>query len=303
MKFPVLIIGFNRPEKLKRVIEKVIDEQREIYVALDGPRKFNQRDEIKVEQCIEIVKKFQKTKKIFTLYQKQNLGCKIGEQRAMNWFFDNNEAGIILEDDVIIENEFLNFCDENLVKYRNDDKIWSICGFIPFEIRSLNLDNSKKEFYTCDTPQTWGWASWKRVWQKYQSEITINDLQNIKYPEIFYEKKYKINKKIWERRFLDLIHGRVSTWDYQFTLSCWNNSGINIFPRRNYVLNIGFDSEATHTLTESSKNTEIVEIENLDFSSQFHEIDKLNYLEFNFIIKYISLRIQDLYLRLKIAKR
>ena len=76
MKFPILVIGFNRPEKLKMVIEKIIDENREIYVALDGPRKTNMQDMLKVRECVEIIENYQKKRTINTLYQQQNLGCK-----------------------------------------------------------------------------------------------------------------------------------------------------------------------------------------------------------------------------------
>jgi hypothetical protein len=302
MKFPILVIGFNRPEKLKMVIEKIINENREIYIALDGPRESNMQDMLKVKECVDIIENYQKERMINTLYQQQNLGCKEGEQSAMNWFFENNEAGIILEDDILIEKEFLKFCDENLIKYKNDERIWAICGFIPFEIESLDSKTANKKFFTCDTPQTWGWASWRRVWDKYQNEININEFKHIKYPEIFYGGKFRINRNIWERRFLDLINERVSTWDYQFTLSCWNNQGVNIFPYKNYVNNIGFDSEATHTLIKPHKSSEIVKIENIDFSTEFHNFDRVNYLKFNFVRKYLSLKIQELNLRLRNAK-
>ena len=302
MKFPILIIGFNRPEKLKQVIEKVVDEDREIYIALDGPRLSIPQDKFKVRECMDIVHNFQKKRIIHTFYQELNLGCKKGEQSAMNWFFEKNEAGIILEDDIIIDTEFLNFCDTNLINFKNDEKVWSICGFIPFEIRSLHSERANEVFFTCNTPQTWGWASWRRVWDKYQKDINIQDLKNIIYPEIFYSGRNKINRSIWERRFLDLIYGRVSTWDYQFTMSCWNNNGVNIFPLKNYVNNIGFDSEATHTVTKPRNTRKVIVIENNDFSNQFHDYDRENYLKFKFYRKFMSLKIQDIYLSLKNAK-
>ena len=49
-------------------------------------------------------------------------------------------------------------------------------------------------------------------------------------------------------------HNSPNTWDYQWTLSSFLNSGLTIVPNKNLIKNIGFDEEATHTF-EGEANT------------------------------------------------
>ena len=63
-----------------------------------------------------------------TLFHKENLGCGLGPLTAINWFFENVEEGIILEDDCVPDQSFFYFCQELLEYYRNNKKIMHISG-------------------------------------------------------------------------------------------------------------------------------------------------------------------------------
>jgi hypothetical protein len=41
--------------------------------------------------------------------------------------------------------------------------------------------------------------------------------------------------------------GRVDSWAYRWTFSCWKHKGVTLLPNNNLVINTGFDSESTHT--------------------------------------------------------
>lgn len=43
---------------------------------------------------------------IHTLFQKENLGCCVGVYSAINWLFDNEDKGIIIEDDCVLRDSF-----------------------------------------------------------------------------------------------------------------------------------------------------------------------------------------------------
>ena len=53
--------------------------------------------------------------------------------------------------------------------------------------------------------------------------------------------------RYWSHRFEKAYSGKIDTWDYHWTFSCWLQSGLTILPNLNLVQNIGFNSEATHT--------------------------------------------------------
>ena len=58
----------------------------------------------------------------------ENLGCKHAVASGISWFFEHENEGIILEDDVVPDTSFFKFCDDLLKRYRNDDRIMAISG-------------------------------------------------------------------------------------------------------------------------------------------------------------------------------
>lgn len=63
-----------------------------------------------------------------TQFRDTNLGCGKGGSSAITWFLENEEEGIIIEDDFIPHLDFFKYCDEMLERYRNDDRIQLIAG-------------------------------------------------------------------------------------------------------------------------------------------------------------------------------
>jgi hypothetical protein len=43
--------------------------------------------------------------------------------------------------------------------------------------------------------------------------------------------------------------GQIEAWDYQWTYSLWREGQVSIIPSQNLVVNIGFDADATHTIS------------------------------------------------------
>ena len=113
------------------------------------------------------------------LFSKNNQGCKLGVSNAINWFFEHEREGIILEDDCIPHLDFFIFCQEMLETYRNDERIWSITG----HNQQNNIQRGNGTYYFSKYPRSWGWATWKRSWEKYDRDIT--DWPNIKSKKVF----------------------------------------------------------------------------------------------------------------------
>ena len=54
-------------------------------------------------------------------------------------------------------------------------------------------------------------------------------------------------QRYWNRCFDSAYEGKVDSWAYRWTFSCWSQSGLCILPAHNLVRNIGFGEDATHT--------------------------------------------------------
>src|SRR5262245_37089210 len=63
-----------------------------------------------------------------TLFRERNLGCRKRVSTAIDWFFEHEEEGIILEDDCLPSRCFFAYCSTLLERYRLDERIMCISG-------------------------------------------------------------------------------------------------------------------------------------------------------------------------------
>ena len=248
---PILLLTFNRPDTTKRVLEAIAQQRpSQLFVACDGPREGVAQDAALVAEVKKVISDGVTWDcEVHTLYSDQNKGPKRGPAGAINWFFDHVSEGIILEDDCLPHPDFFGYCDELLERYRDDERIWAIQGDNSLRMR-LQGDAS---YGFIPYALIWGWATWKRAWDKYDTDLDI-------WKRI---RGTKEHKRLWpdriERRIrsanLDymLEHPDIA-WDYQWTFTVSYYRGLTVFPRRNLISNIGWDRpDATHTTGQGSR--------------------------------------------------
>src|SRR4051794_16793681 len=119
VRSPLLFIIFNRPDTTQKVFDQIKKAKpTRLYVAADGPRITRTSDYILCKQTRNIVNDIDWDCEVKTLFREKNLGCKEAVSSAITWFFENEEEGIILEDDCLPADSFFKFCDLLLEKYR-----------------------------------------------------------------------------------------------------------------------------------------------------------------------------------------
>ena len=240
---PILLIGFNRPDLFEIVLNRVLEvKPRRIYVGLDGAREGRKDDEDSLKKIKKLVSGVKKCE-VKTCYQTNNLGCKYGPVTAMNWFFDNEKMGIILEDDVLADKSFFYYCQELLEKYKNDMRIGSISGN-NFQFRN---ESYRYSYYFSRYSHSCGWATWRRAWKSY--DINLIDYK-INKNEVLNKVFNKLSDKIyWKIIFSGIINNQIeSAWDYQWNWNMWKHKMLGIIPNSNLVKNLGFGRvDATHT--------------------------------------------------------
>ncbi|MES2380610.1 MAG: nucleotide-diphospho-sugar transferase [Bacteroidota bacterium] len=240
---PILFLIFNRPDTTKQVFESIKSiKPKRLYIAADGPRpnKINETELCK--QTRNIISNIDWDCDVKTLYRETNLGCKIAVSSAIDWFFENEEQGIILEDDCLPNITFYNFCEVLLEKYKHHPEIMHIGGIN----LQKGIQRGSGSFYFSNYNHIWGWATWKRAWINYDVDIkTCNENECKEMLQgLFSSKKERV---FWENLFSGFINKKIDTWDYQWTYSIWQNNGISIIPNKNLVSNIGFNTDGTHT--------------------------------------------------------
>ena len=253
MKTPILIITFNRPSHTRKVLEAIMQQNPEVlYVFQDGPRaKVLSSDLVKCNEVRGVIEELTKGTQVrlSTMFSDKNLGCGPGPMTALDWFFSENEYGIILEDDAVPHPDFFPYCEELLLKYKDDHEVRAI--------GSMHLDTTTYgdgSYYFSMMNRTFcAWATWARAWKDfdlYHRNVTRKQFNRclkaygcgLRMREYWCDRLAEVQK--------DAYHN--SSWDQQFWMSIWLHHGKGIMPNVNLSTNIGFGGGATHTFSTRS---------------------------------------------------
>jgi len=152
---PLLLIAWRRPHTLRHVLTAIRSvAPAKIYIACDGPSSDRPGEAEKVAATrIVIDQEIDWPCQIIRRYSEKNQGCRLGVSNAISWFFDNEEEGIILEDDCVPHPDFFPCCSELLARYRDDERVWCISGsnFQDDQWRGVG------SYYFSRYNHCWGW--------------------------------------------------------------------------------------------------------------------------------------------------
>jgi len=247
----VLFLVFNRLDTTKQVFEAIRQAKPpRLYIAADGARKSKDGEAEKVNAVRDyVMSNIDWECEVKTLFREQNLGCKYAVSGAITWFFENEEMGIILEDDCLPSQSFFWFCEKLLERYKDDSRVWHIGGASTLT-NDIVINNDS--YYFSKFNHIWGWAGWSSRWKKYDINVSLlKEFSNNNYIENI--SKDKLLQKFWLNNFDSVFEKKIDTWDYQWYFTTWINGGISIIPTVNMISNIGFGAGATHTSDSDSK--------------------------------------------------
>ena len=234
---PVLLITFNRADNTRKVFEKIKEAKvNKLYIANDAPRPGNKDDEDNRNKIKDLLKEIDWECDLYTLFHEKNQGNGFGPVAAINWIFETEEKAIILEDDCVPSLPFFDYCNHCLSKFENDERIWMISG------RSHHPNHpifKKYDYIFSRYAHTWGWATWKRCWAKFDMNLT-------EWPDFYEDGGFKnvfLSKKIGHlknKEFLKYVKKPINDWDSRWGFTININSGFGIVPSKNMIENIGY---------------------------------------------------------------
>lgn len=285
MKKALLFLTFNRLDTTQQVFEKIREAKPpRLYLASDGARIEKEGE----KELVESVRKYLLSNidwecEVKTLFREENLGCGKSVSSSITWFFEQEEDGIILEDDCLPDPTFFNYCETLLDYYKDDKRVWHITGSC--HLGSVECDSS---YYFGKIMHCWGWAGWADRWKQYKFDINEYDEKIVK--------NFSKRKSV-QYYFLKILFGmkrhKIDTWDYQWTFAIVKEKGLCATPCKNLISNIGF--VGTHFNEETPNDflnkkvyqmNEIIHPKIMDFNNEIIECEytKLGTME-NFSLK------------------
>lgn len=250
---PVMLLFFNRPNNLKRVFETVkLAQPKKLFLVQDGAR-IDRGDEVKIKQCRDIVSDISWDCEVFCNYSETNLTCDHREYTGISWCFEHVDRLIILEDDCVPTQSFYRLCDYLLDKYKDTDNVHSISGF-----NRLGIYNSRYDYVFSKTGAGWGWATWKRDWERTEkirscmlngNDDFINEFQSVvdsSITKIYGDvvKQWYLVKEQYQKT------GIIPSWEFFQGMTLVLYDMLTISPTKNMIKYIGVSQDATHGSNE-----------------------------------------------------
>ena len=261
---PIALFTYNRADHTRQAVESLLKnaeaKDSDLFIFSDGPK--NEKAKEGVEENREYIRSLKNenetlalrnagaTKRKNVSYENYFKSVTIIE-REKNWGLANsliagiteivNKYGrvIVVEDDLILSPYFLQFMNEALEKYKDEERVASISAFLnPIDCEAP--DTFFLRYFAC-----WGWATWKRGW-----DIMINDDR-----ELLKRLRWKKNDfniggtgPFYGILYCDKV-GLNDSWAVRFYASQFLAGKLQLFPGKTMAIQTGTDGSGTHGIT------------------------------------------------------
>lgn len=250
---PIVCFGFDRPLHLKRMLE-TLEKNKEaaesnLFICIDGPK--DTTDKELHSQTLKIANEKYNFKKISIIERSNNLGLRNNIVQTITEVMNKFDRVIVLEDDLIIGPNFLNYMNNALSKYRDNNQVWHINGYCYPQI-----NNSKKSSFA-HYISPWGWGTWRDKWDLFingdyfhQNLISQLSKEDINRFNIF-------GHYDWENILIKTKSGSVNSWAAFWYQAIFLNDGLSLFPNKSHTQNGGFDGTGEHCSDVNDWNTSL----------------------------------------------
>ncbi len=238
---PIALFVYKRPTHTAQVLTALMQcpefEESTLYVFCDGSKRLE--DEAIVNETRAIVRSML-SEKANIVESPENKGLANSIISGVTQLVNTYGKVIVLEDDLIVKPAFLAFMNKALDTYVDEDKVMQVSGYM-FPVREFS---ERTEALFLPFISSWGWATWKRAWQKFDPQVTnwklLEEDKNLK-------KKFDLDGAYdYFSMLQDQLSGKIDSWAIRWYWSVFQEGGLTLFPPLSYVQNIGFDSTATH---------------------------------------------------------
>ena len=243
---PLLVLGYNRPDKTIQLVNRLRELKPEIILfSVDGPKLDNADDKSKVHAVENAVHMIDWKCNIETRFRTRNLGLRNAVVDSVSWANERFGCVTVIEDDALPGPDFIQYSNFMLDQYKPHDKIAHINLYNIAPPSSLSYPEMQNR--TSIYPASYAWATWDRAWKHFDSDLTWGT--NVSIEELTRITGSLVGALKWKLNFLDAKAERIDTWAYRWVASMWSKSMKTIGPNRNICSYHGWVG-GTHTRSQ-----------------------------------------------------
>src|SRR6201996_1286488 len=262
---PIALFVYNRPEHTRRTIsylqKNLLADESRLFIFSDGAK--TDEDKAKVEQVRHLIKEVTGFKSVKVISRKENLGLANSIIAGVTQLINEYGKVIVFEDDLLSSKYTLQYFNEALIKYANEEKVMHIGAYM-FEVSDKKLPETF--FYRIAT--SWGWATWARAWKDFEPDIDklISQFDRQKINQFSIENTMNFWKQMQEFKT-----GKNNSWAIRWYASIFLNGGLSLNPSNSLVHNIGHDGSGVHSNIENIYQVQVAQKSVKHFPTEIKE--------------------------------
>ncbi len=238
---PIALFVYNRPDHTRRTLkflqQNLLADESRLFIFSDGAK--HEKDQRKVNEVREIINQVQGFRSIEIVERNTNFGLANSIIEGVTRLVNEYGKIIVFEDDLISSPHTLQYFNDALNKYEQDDKVMHIGAYM-YPIENSGLPQT---FFN-RIATSWGWATWQRAWDNFDPDIDalMSGFDKRKISEFSIEG----NMNFW-KQMQEFKSGKNNSWAIRWYASMFLNGGLALHPSQSLVNNIGHDGSGVHS--------------------------------------------------------
>lgn len=237
---PILLFVYNRPEHVRRNIQALLKNElaaeSELFIYSDAAK--DETSQAAVKEVRAFIRSIQGFKKITITERAENWGLARSIIDGVTTQINRYGRVIVLEDDLVVAPHFLQFMNDALETYRDEERVGHIqaCDF--------THDPSLPDTFLIKWTGSWGWGTWDRAWKHFNADgkALLTELESRKLTYTFdFNGKYGYTR-ILRRQ----IEGKNNSWAIRWNASLFLKGILSLNVGKSLVQNEGFDGSGTN---------------------------------------------------------
>ena len=264
---PIVLFTYRRiaKETIESLLKNSLAEKSELFIFSDGYKnEINKKDVLGVRKYLKTINGF---KNITIIEREKNWGLAKNIINGVTRIINDYGKLIVLEDDLIVSSDFLEYMNEALEFYEKDKRIWSISGYTP---NLKCLENYDKDVYLSVRANSWGWATWKDRWGSIDWDI--KDWEEFKKDKIAIKRFNLGGNDMFKMLELQML-GKIDSWAIRWCYNQFKQKKYTVYPKYSKLRNVGFDSVGTHNNTTGFEKWD-VETSDRKVKFEYVEVDE-----------------------------
>lgn len=250
---PIALFVYNRPDHTRRTIthlqKNLLAADSRLFIFSDAPK--TKDEEANVSEVRALIKETDGFKSVKIIESQENQGLANAIIAGVSQLVQDYGKVIVFEDDLLSSPFTLNYFNDALQNYLNEEKVMHIGAYM-YPLADKNLPETF--FYRAAT--SWGWATWSRAWKNFNPDI--DDL--IKRFSKAQIRQFSIegNMNFW-KQVQEFKSGKNNSWAIRWYASVFLKGGLTLNPAKSFIHNIGHDGSGVHSNKEDIYQVQVAQ--------------------------------------------